>query len=122
MYKLSLILVLVTLCTGCVGLELSPKSNRFAHNKQTFSQQIFEADKPIKKSIPNELKANSLSRGMTKITVKTLMGEPNDVQIAGNSSYENEKWIYQRYIPTEAGYQKDIKIIYFEKGKVAGWE
>lgn len=52
--------------------------------------------------------------GMSKDDVLTSMGKPLRVEIAGNPSYENERWAYT--------YNGATKYIYFESGRVEGWE
>jgi hypothetical protein len=52
--------------------------------------------------------------GMTKDEVVNSWGAPLKVEVAGNPSYENERWFYR---PNGAS-----KYIYFESGKVEGWE
>jgi hypothetical protein len=41
-------------------------------------------------------------------------GRPTRVEVAGNPSYENERWLYSVNGAT--------KYIYFESGRVEGWE
>lgn len=52
--------------------------------------------------------------GMKKADVIASLGKPTRVDIAGNASYENERWLYHRDSAT--------KYIYFEAGEVQGWE
>lgn len=52
--------------------------------------------------------------GMTKNDVMASMGRPSRVEVAGNPSYENERWLYQ--------VNGASKYIYFESGVVQGWE
>lgn len=57
---------------------------------------------------------SNLSSGMTKADVMNSWGKPNRVEIAGNPSYENERWLYKLGGAS--------KYIYFESGLVDGWE
>ena len=52
--------------------------------------------------------------GMSKEDVLSSMGKPLKVEIAGNPSFENERWAYT--------YNGATKYIYFESGRVEGWE
>ncbi len=52
--------------------------------------------------------------GMSKNDVVASLGKPSRVEIAGNPSYENERWLYQ--------VNGSNKYIYFESGTVQGWE
>ena len=52
--------------------------------------------------------------GMTKNEVVESWGKPMRIEIAGNPSYENERWLYR--------VKSGQKFIYFEGGQVQGWE
>ena len=52
--------------------------------------------------------------GMSKSAVMSNFGEPTSVEVAGNPSFENERWLYSVNGAT--------KYIYFESGRVQGWE
>jgi hypothetical protein len=52
--------------------------------------------------------------GMTKNEVMGSFGKPLRVEVAGNPSNENERWIYLA--------NGAAKYIYFESGEVQGWE
>jgi hypothetical protein len=55
-----------------------------------------------------------VSIGMSKNDIVSSLGKPNRVEVAGNPSYENERWMYQ--------FNGASKYIYFESGTVQGWE
>lgn len=129
--------ILLVSTSGCAVLTSHPnyKPSRYSRHFDSDSPYTENAlenlNSDSKKEKKRELKRDQtiysksveqLSTGMSKRSVMTLLGEPTDVQVAGNQRYENEKWVYRRYVPTEAGYQKDTKVIYFEHGKVAGWD
>lgn len=52
--------------------------------------------------------------GMTKSAVMNNLGQPRSVEVAGNPSFENERWLYSVNGAT--------RYIYFEAGRVQGWE
>ena len=58
--------------------------------------------------------ASTVAMGMSKDEVLMSFGKPARVEIAGNPSFENERWLY-----TQNG---SMKYIYFESGRVGGWE
>lgn len=60
------------------------------------------------------LRNATLGIGMNKDEVVESFGRPSKVEIAGNPSFENERWAYQLNGAT--------KYIYFESGTVQGWE
>lgn len=60
------------------------------------------------------VRKNDILMGMTKVDVMESWGKPLRVEVAGNPRNENERWLYRMN-----GAQK---FIYFESGKVEGWE
>ena len=52
--------------------------------------------------------------GMSKSDVMNNFGKPARVEVAGNPSLENERWVYM--------VNGASKYIYFESGQVGGWE
>lgn len=57
---------------------------------------------------------SELAAGMSKSDVEMSWGRPSRVEVAGNPSYENERWLYTVHGAS--------KYIYFESGVVQGWE
>lgn len=57
---------------------------------------------------------SEVNLGMSKNDVFASLGKPSRVEVAGNPSYENERWMYQ--------VNGSSKYIYFESGVVQGWE
>lgn len=78
-------------------------------------QSIYEGNRKVASDDPVRL-------GMQKTKVQLHMGQPTFVEVAGNPKYGNERWIYERSIPTMDGYYTEKKVIYFEAGSVVGWE
>ncbi len=60
------------------------------------------------------MRDSNVESGMTKTQVMQSWGQPSRVEVAGNPSYENERWLYSVNGAT--------KYIYFESGRVRGWE
>jgi hypothetical protein len=65
---------------------------------------------------------NDITLGMTKQAVKDSWGEPELVEVAGNPVYGNERWHYSEQISSAEGFQTEHRLVYFESGRVAGWE
>ena len=65
---------------------------------------------------------SSLRVGMARRNVKLSLGSPSQVEVAGNPIYGNERWTYERSVPTLDGFYTEKKVIYFEGGSVVGWE
>ncbi len=66
--------------------------------------------------------AKDIALGMPFDYVKKSWGQPDSIDISGNALYGNQRWRYKRYTPSTDGYQLQSRIIYFESGRVAGWE
>ena len=65
---------------------------------------------------------NDVAEGMSRKAVKESWGEPDMIEVAGAQIYGNERWKYTKMISSTNGYSKQIRIVYFEGGRVAGWE
>lgn len=78
------------------------------------------------KSLGEEMRelveAQDIAVGMPQSLVKKSWGEPENVEASGNPQFRNERWRYSKYISTPDGYKLERKAVYFEGGKVVGWE
>lgn len=68
------------------------------------------------------IEANDITVGMSKDAVKESWGEPEVVEVAGSPIYGNERWKYQEYVSSPEGYLSETRLVYFEGGRVVGWE
>ncbi|PIU00041.1 MAG: hypothetical protein COT74_06740 [Bdellovibrionales bacterium CG10_big_fil_rev_8_21_14_0_10_45_34] len=59
--------------------------------------------------------------GMNRLAVTESWGEPDSRQTAGEPGLGKERWIYRSETPTPQGFVTKKKILYFEFGRVAGW-
>lgn len=60
--------------------------------------------------------------GMSQEAVVQSWGDPDQVEIAGNPVYGNERWVYSRFVSANGGYERQNRILYFEAGHLIGWE
>jgi hypothetical protein len=65
---------------------------------------------------------NDIALGMTKQAVRDSWGEPDLVEVAGSPLYGNERWHYSEQTSSAEGYHTEQRVVYFESGKVSGWE
>lgn len=65
---------------------------------------------------------NDIARGMLKDAVRQSWGDPDFVEVAGDPIYGNERWKYNKLVSTSDGYRPETRVVYFESGRVAGWE
>jgi hypothetical protein len=72
--------------------------------------------------VSKTIEANDIALGMSQKAVMESWGDPDAVETAGNPLYGFERWKYNRYVSGNEGYQKEMRIVYFEGGRVVGWE
>lgn len=60
--------------------------------------------------------------GMPMDFVLKSWGEPQSREISGQPLFKNERWKYSRQISTREGYKLEKRLVYFEGGRVVGWE
>jgi hypothetical protein len=68
------------------------------------------------------IEKKDIALGMSQDSVKKSWGNPDTIEIAGNPLYRNERWKYKKYVSSTEGYKLQKRIIYFESGKLVGWE
>jgi len=90
---------------------------RFAQSRGIGHQEENYPDE-VAKVIEN----NDIALGMSQKGVTESWGDPDMVETAGNALYGFERWKYNRYVSGNDGYQKEMRIVYFEGGRVVGWE
>lgn len=66
--------------------------------------------------------SGDIAIGMPMDFVLKSWGEPLQKEVSGNPIFKNEKWKYSRSIPSPAGYKQERRTVYFEGGRVVGWE
>lgn len=79
---------------------------------------IYSDSRTVEALTPSERfgtrRMNDVYLGMNKHDVLESLGKPLRVEVAGNPRNENERWLYRMNGGT--------KYIYFESGRVEGWE
>lgn len=68
------------------------------------------------------VEAKDIAVGMPMALVKDSWGNPDGIEVSGNPQFKNERWKYNRYVSSPDGYKAEKKSVYFEGGKVVGWE
>ncbi len=66
--------------------------------------------------------SQDVALGMPQDYVRKSWGEPSQIDVSGNSIYKNERWQYLKQVSTPQGYKQQSRLIYFEGGRVVGWE
>lgn len=83
--------------------------------------KIWNRSKPDPKMLDVSDKQD-IAVGMTAQLVRRAWGEPESVETSGNPIYRNERWKYVKDVPTTSGYKRERRFVFFESGKVVGWE
>lgn len=74
------------------------------------------------KDFSDVMNAQDVAMGMPADYVKRSWGEPDEIEVSGNPIYKNERWKYLKQISTPQGYRQEKRLVYFEGGRVVGWE
>ncbi|MCC2679069.1 MAG: hypothetical protein K0R29_1645 [Pseudobdellovibrio sp.] len=74
------------------------------------------------KEFDEVVESQDIALGMPAEYVKKSWGEPVNVEISGNPIYRNERWQYNKQVATPQGYKQEKRYVYFEGGRVVGWE
>lgn len=80
------------------------------------------SEETVSEEVTKTIESNDIALGMSQKAVMQSWGDPDAVEVAGNPLYGYERWRYNRYISGNEGYQKELRIVYFEGGRVVGWE
>lgn len=114
--------------TGCAMLGLSSddsyendpvaqaaialRSNRGPASSLASSENTISSQQP---------NPGQLTLGMTMPGVRSLWGEPQEIETAGTGNQDYQRWIYHNGLARGWG-TSDSRVVYFEQGRVAGWE
>jgi hypothetical protein len=74
------------------------------------------------KNFDDVVESQDIAIGMPADYVKKSWGEPTDIESSGNPIYKNERWQYLKQVSTPQGYKQEKRLVYFEGGRVVGWE
>lgn len=66
--------------------------------------------------------SQDISVGMPMEYVRRAWGDPVLVEVSGNPVYKNERWKYIRNVPGADGFHQQKRFVYFEGGRVVGWD
>lgn len=99
------------------------QQNDFEAKQAWLNNNNFMARPQLMQSQMQELvDAQDITVGMPQALVRRSWGEPEAVEVSGNPQFKNERWKYHKMISTSDGYKNEKKVVYFEGGRVVGWE
>lgn len=84
--------------------------------------QIWQRPQAPAPGVKEAIESGDIVIGMPAEFVKRSWGEPQAIDVSGNPIYKNERWRYSRYISSDQGYRMEKRNVYFEGGKVVGWD
>lgn len=97
---------------------MTTKRNSYSQNSRAYGVSRGPASaRPVDYDTYNPVNIwnidKEIQQGMSKSDVRRLLGGPDRVDVAGNPSYENERWVYRS--------SGKVNYVYFESGQVSGW-
>ncbi|MDG0816780.1 hypothetical protein [Bdellovibrio svalbardensis] len=84
--------------------------------------QIWDRSQAPHAEMKDLIETQDIAVGMPQDYVKKSWGDPLSVEVSGNPIYKNERWKYQCFSSSPEGYRKETRYVYFEGGRVVGWE
>ncbi|MFL5813324.1 MAG: hypothetical protein ACJ763_07075 [Bdellovibrionia bacterium] len=72
-------------------------------------------------SASGEISQSQLTLGMSSYRVRSLWGQPQEIENAGDPASGNQRWIYLNGLKRGWG-TSDYRVVYFERNQVVGWE
>ncbi|WP_413288730.1 hypothetical protein [Bdellovibrio sp. HCB337] len=66
--------------------------------------------------------SQDIAVGMPMEYVRRAWGDPLSIETSGNPVYRNERWRYTRNVPGSDGFHQQKRFVYFEGGRVVGWD
>jgi hypothetical protein len=76
---------------------------------------------PFASAEMSERPSDQLTLGMSAYRVRSLWGQPQEVENAGDPASGNQRWIYLNGLKRGWG-TSDYRVVYFERNQVVGWE
>ncbi len=133
--------LLTVSASGCAGLSLDtdtardPASSRdstfwgngasswgeTSKGEAPSAEELAEAQEKQQNWIRAAKRTHDIVKGMAMTDVQSAWGQPHAVETAGDARFGNERWIYREGLSQKWG-TKSARVIYFEDGRVVGWE
>lgn len=93
-----------------------------ARERWALQRGLSQGVESYSEEVGKTIESNDIALGMSQKAVMESWGDPDAVESAGNPIYGYERWKYNRYVSGNEGYQKELRVVYFEGGRVVGWE
>ncbi|MFN8791072.1 MAG: hypothetical protein ACK5Y2_06415 [Bdellovibrionales bacterium] len=93
-----------------------------AKQQWALDNKIWSRAKSPSQDMRNLMQTGDIAIGMPMDYVLKSWGEPLQREVSGNPLFKNEKWRYSKSLSTSEGYKQERRTVYFEGGRVVGWE
>lgn len=103
-------------------IEFLEQSDYETRQKWIIKNNFMERPKVSQETMQELIEAQDIAIGMPFNLVRKAWGEPENIDVSGNPKFRNERWKYSKFVSTPDGFKLEKKSVYFEGGKVAGWE
>jgi hypothetical protein len=103
-------------------IDFLKQPNLEAKNRWLLKQKILLRPKSLSAETKSLIDNQDIALGMPSDFVKKSWGEPTAKEVSGNPLNRNERWRYVRSISSSEGFRQEKRYVYFEGGKVVGWE
>lgn len=103
-------------------IEFLSLPSRAARERWSQSRGIATVESNFDPNTASLIEKNDIAKGMSMTAVTQSWGEPDLREAAGNPIYGHQAWHYRKMVGTGDGYKEEKRVIYFEAGRVSGWQ
>lgn len=103
-------------------IEFLRQPNFEARQEWLNTNQFSKRSQLAKSEFQELIQAQDIALGMPQSLVAQSWGEPQNIEVSGQPEFRNERWRYFKYISTQDGFRPEKKTVYFEGGRVVGWD
>ncbi len=93
-----------------------------ARERWALQKNLVESESLHSEEVASLIENKDIQLGMAKSAVQQAWGEPDAIEYSGDPIYGNERWSYSRLVGSRGGYSRQVRFVYFESGRVIGWE
>ncbi len=85
-------------------------------------RKIWSRSVKVSQKMTPLISSGDIAVGMPQDLVRKSWGDPQTVEVSGNPVYRNERWKYAKQVSTAQGFRNEQRLVFFEGGRVVGWE
>lgn len=111
-----------SLMTESERVEFLKLEDIYARDRWLDENGFSTPEKRHNREVASLIEKNDIAIGMNRLAVKDSWGDPDELEIAGNPTRGNERWTFVESIGSSDGFKVQERVVYFENGKVIGWE